>query len=456
MTKSQERLSSVRGKFLGAFLVYLLGVEERAALAGAPRYFRTSELPFSGDVSKPKNIFLLFDGTQNDDGSDTNVHKLYRMLVANGADSQRAAIYIPGVGKDLAVVTGTVLGRRMETRILLAYEFLTRLFRPGDHIYIFGFSRGAHTARALAGIVSYAGVPTFAAEEWNRVDKGARIVQQELNSIVDLVKVEKDDEHASTWMSWTPGQPPPMQERVREKLGRHVQYADIEFVGVWDTVPGSSFKDYGDCREQHGIFKRYFHWLPLIDRGDRYKSGSYPTIRRLSQALARDEKRSKFHPLRLCPAYNTSYTSVVERAFPGAHSDVGGGYSPASTLPGLSMNWILDQLVLQYDGFGKAIPHVSADPLDFAHWSILDPPGNLGSHCRDRQIDPAIEDESIRIRQTAGQAPLVVKKQCTLRPYPISCTDTRNGEVVGAAPALSSCTVLSAVPRAEASPPKSP
>lgn len=392
---------------------------------------RYSVLPFAGDPSKPKNIFVLLDGTKNDEDSKTNVQRLFQLVRSNEDDSQRAAIYVAGVGTDIAKVTGAVLGRRLENRIRLSYGFLTRLYRPGDHIFIFGFSRGAHAARSLAGVLSYAGVPVFDDGDRKRAETDDAYLDRQLNKIVDFLKEESDSDHEAAWKAWAPGQPPLLHDALRAKLDRDVQAVDIEFLGVWDTVPGSSLKRYGDCREDKGFLKRDFSWLPWIQPGDRYKTGSYPPVKRIAQALSRDEKRSKFFPLRLCNAYNPDRTVVVERAFPGAHSDVGGGYASESTLPGLSFNWMMDQLVMHYGGFRAGAPHVPANALDVAHWSILDFPGNAGSHCEDRKIDAEIDDPSVAARKSSAQAPLLVRDQCVMAPYPIACSDKKGRKIAG-------------------------
>ena len=75
-------------------------------------------------------------------------------------------------------------------------------------------------------------------------------------------------------------------------------------------------------------------------------------------------------------------TAAIERWFPGAHSDVGGGYSGEGSraLPALSYKWMITLLMEDID-FDLSIDS-KADVLGDAHWSINDRPGNLGSDCR--------------------------------------------------------------------------
>lgn len=182
----------------------------------------------------------------------------------------------------------------MEPRILKAYEFISANYKPGDHIYLFGFSRGAHQARALAGLISYAGVPvTTAKDSHYLMDLG--------NSIIELAKKKSDVDYLETWRLWKPGLPHPMTSEIKEKLEIEMQIAEVEFLGVWDTVPGSSLKRYKICKEHKGFIKKYLYlFIPGVDSGERYKSDSYPPIRRIAHAVSLDEKRSKFSPLLIC------------------------------------------------------------------------------------------------------------------------------------------------------------
>ena len=79
-------------------------------------------------------------------------------------------------------------------------------------------------------------------------------------------------------------------------------------------------------------------FFPGIDKGERYKTDSYPPIRHMAHAVSLDEKRSKFTPLLLCQAINPTYTEINEVWFPGAHSDVGGGYQDSLELSNISLS----------------------------------------------------------------------------------------------------------------------
>jgi uncharacterized protein (DUF2235 family) len=310
---------------------------------------------FAGDESKPRNIFVFLDGTRNDPASRTNVRKLFDRVVGAG-DPQTTAIYIEGVGTAATSVFGQLLGLGMESRILRGYDFIARSAAgPQDNIYIFGFSRGAHQARALAGMIAYAGLPKDPGG-----DPDAR--HRRANAILEIVKRKSDRVYLEAWRKWEPGTKPFAADELRQTLNVDTVPVRIAFLGLWDTVPGSSFKDFGECMEKD-------------DRrtGDRYKSGSYPPIRRIVHAVALDEKRSKFHQLLICPGMNGKFTSTNEVWFPGAHADIGGGYEDAHDLSDLSLRWMTRMLGESYAAMPPA-EEVVGDPAGTAHWSIGDWP----------------------------------------------------------------------------------
>src|SRR6266699_5254372 len=105
----------------------------------------------------PKNIVICCDGTGNEFGEqNSNVVKLYKMLVRDtaqvtyyhpGVGSMGARSALTGIGKWWTRVIGLAFGYGISDNVADAYQFLMRTFEAGDHLYIFGFSRGAYTAR---------------------------------------------------------------------------------------------------------------------------------------------------------------------------------------------------------------------------------------------------------------------------------------------------------------------
>lgn len=228
-----------------------------------------------------------------------------------------------------------------------------------------------------------------------------------------------DSDYLDKWKEWTSGQKP----LLAEKIDQEMQPAEIAFLGVWDTVPGSSAKEYGYCRENRGILKRYFWWLiPGIDSGQRYKTDSYPPIRLIAHAVSKDEKRSKFSPLLLCPAIeNTNPTTYTEVWFPGAHADVGGGYEDSNELAGISLNWMVKLLGNIYPPATSFAP-VPENALGLAHWSIGDSPANAFSECIDRAPPAGAKiDGSVVARKIKGMNKINKDGKEQNLEYPISC-----------------------------------
>jgi uncharacterized protein (DUF2235 family) len=240
-------------------------------------------------------------------------------------------------------------------------NFVAQHYRPGDRLFILGFSRGAHQARALAGLLAYSGLPATLSG-----DAGQR--QRLENRILEIVKRKEDVDYVSKWQDCRPDQPPLLAAEISSALGVPMRSAEISVLGVWDTVPGSSLKDFDGCKER-----------PDGKPGDRYKSDSYPPIRHIAHAVSRDEKRSRFQPILLCRAIAPVYTEVNELWFPGAHADVGSGYENNHDLANRPFNW------------------------------MQPPPG-------------AADDESAGARTRAANAPLRVQGQVQPMKYPVSCS----------------------------------
>ncbi|MGB8846603.1 MAG: DUF2235 domain-containing protein, partial [Terracidiphilus sp.] len=114
-----------------------------------------------------KNIVLCADGTWNtphgDSASvtDTNVRKLYCALTN---DPAQLKYYDSGVGTDgtpLDHLSGGAMGEGLFQKVQDCYQFLSDVYDPGDKVFLFGFSRGAYTARSVAGMIAGFGVPTI-------------------------------------------------------------------------------------------------------------------------------------------------------------------------------------------------------------------------------------------------------------------------------------------------------
>ena len=117
----------------------------------------------------PKNVVVCCDGTANEFARDrTNVVKLFYTLIHD--PSRQVAFYHPGLGtmeaagalttlsRKLTKLAGLAIGYGLEADIRDAYVFLMNYFQEGDRLFLFGFSRGAYTARAVASLLHMYGL----------------------------------------------------------------------------------------------------------------------------------------------------------------------------------------------------------------------------------------------------------------------------------------------------------
>src|SRR5271170_1798319 len=107
-----------------------------------------------------KRIIFCADGTWDSAQNDTNVYTLFKAIPIT---ADQIAFYDDGVGSDgtpLEKLAGGAFGDGLFQKIKDGYTKIAHVYDPGDDIFIFGFSRGAFTARSLAGMIAICGLPT--------------------------------------------------------------------------------------------------------------------------------------------------------------------------------------------------------------------------------------------------------------------------------------------------------
>ena len=260
-----------------------------------------------------KRIIVCCDGTWNRADQEsagapcpTNVVKLaYRIAKRSADGTSQIIFYDQGVGTGNAIdrLTGGAFGDGLEDNIFDAYRFLIANYEPGDEIFLFGFSRGAFTARSIAGMIRKCGV----------------LERRHVQLYVEALKlyhdpgVHPDDKHALDF---------------RDKhscCGRDA--IAIKYIGVWDTV-GSLGIPLRGLRSL--TRKKYlFH--------DTELSG---TVEFAFHALAIDEQREPFQPTLWAEKPKPNQT-MEQVWFAGVHSDVGGGYAETA-LSDIPLQWMMD------------------------------------------------------------------------------------------------------------------
>lgn len=284
----------------------------------------------NGDqTADPTNVFKLFSALQGRDDARTlgNSDEQERRYCDEAGNLVQIAKYIHGVGdsRNPAVkLLGGTFGAGVIARIVRGYTFISRYYQTGDRIYITGFSRGAYTARALAGLIVSQGllqrhIANADSEEAYRCGAEAwfRYRREGINSIKDL-SVARMTEFLThlpeVITSYT---------LSNEDL---VPVDSIEAVGVWDTVGAMGFPEYAGNGERMDDYRFADNQLSA-------------KVRQGFHAIARDEQRADFTPSLWQDAAN-----VEQLIFPGAHADVGGGYPEAeSGLSDCALKWMIDK-----------------------------------------------------------------------------------------------------------------
>ena len=253
-----------------------------------------------------RHLVVCTDGTwnrpdQRDHGLvvPSNVVKVARAVAGcNDGGVEQCIYYDKGVGTAgwWDCIKGGAFGIGLSENVKQAYEALGKKFESGDRIFLFGFSRGAYTARSLAGLIGLCGIPKGRESDVTAIsDRAFRIYRSSSRA---RGRGERVSEHIKKYSH-------------AHEDGRPVN--DVHFIGVWDTVGA-----YGIPFVYSNAYNRYrfkFHDTALGDH-----------IERAYHALAIDERRGPFKPT-LWQEGKASERQVVEQLwFPGVHSNIGGGY----------------------------------------------------------------------------------------------------------------------------------
>jgi len=116
------------------------------------------------NAPSPKKIAIFTDGTANTKDDQTNVYRLYELTTQQARTTPGVVTYYDrGVGNFGTKLSGGAVGLGLSRNVRQAYRCLADHYRPGDQIYLFGFSRGAYTARVLGGLIHFMGVLEFPA-----------------------------------------------------------------------------------------------------------------------------------------------------------------------------------------------------------------------------------------------------------------------------------------------------
>jgi uncharacterized protein (DUF2235 family) len=257
------------------------------------------------------NIIICSDGTWNKPEEDiskdfpTNVLQIARAIEPNKNGIKQHVFYDWGLGSYHNSISAGATGQGIHKNIMDAYRYIVQNYSSGDKIYLFGFSRGAYTVRALSGLINNCGI--LKRVNSNLITKAWKIYK-------NPDKQNKPDGSVAT--------------NFREKYCYNSR--DIHFVGVWDTV---------------GALGIPFSFMGLFDKHDEFydtKMGANIKIAR--HALAIDEQREDFEPTIWNEREGVDLKQVW---FSGVHSDIGGSYPPDKGTEikssDISLEWMLNE-----------------------------------------------------------------------------------------------------------------
>lgn len=305
-----------------------------------------------------KRIAICMDGTWQklSQPRATNINLIARSISINAGGTNQFVLYAPGVGSTLGALKGResvvagfntwltstvggVFGEGLEDGILETYLRLAFNYEPGDHIYIFGFSRGAFSARSLAGMIGKVGI----------LRRRFAVKAAEAFRMYRDKSISADSPEAIAFRT---------QYGKREGEGTARMNADhrpkIAYLGIFDTVGQRGLPSmFGPISALRN--RRYnFHDLRL---GGHVLSARH--------ALAIDERRAAFPPT---PWENFDDLNMPARAegradpyqqrwFVGGHGDVGGGNK--SRLSAFPLAWVVEGA----EAAGLVFDHGTESPL---------------------------------------------------------------------------------------------
>jgi len=261
----------------------------------------------------PKRLVIFCDGTwnapdqaHNGTACPTNIAKLAAAVTQKDSSGKPQRIYYHrgvGTGPWYDRLAGGAFGVGLSDNIRHVYRFLIEEFEPDDELFLFGFSRGAYTARSLVGLIRNSGL--LRREHSDRI-----------HDAYALYRSRRSETH------------PRQREAVLFRRSFSHE-PPIHFLGVWDTV---------------GALGVPFQITGLINRQLQFHDTDLSSsIRFAYQALAIDERRRFFLPAAWEPKKGLAPGQTLEQVwFAGAHSNVGGGY-PDAGLSDIALQWMADK-----------------------------------------------------------------------------------------------------------------
>ncbi|KPV77776.1 uncharacterized protein RHOBADRAFT_41774 [Rhodotorula graminis WP1] len=261
----------------------------------------------------------------------TNVTRLanaIKLRDERGSGCEQVSLYLPGLGTGEATLEGALtgaLGDGLLDQVRQAYDFLSRNFRAGDEVLLFGFSRGAYLVRLVLALVDLVGIldpktnlhlfpalfnalclPIVQGTSRCRRNEARRV--ELLNEVAPFVEAQK-----------------------AARPGGFL----VKVLGVFECVPLLQLPHFSADPASTSSLTPFSTLDELLE----------PTVEHVFQALALNERRAPYEAI----VFEQELDSVrrgqelVQVWFSGCHGDIGGGYTPHD-LSDLSLHWLVDQV----------------------------------------------------------------------------------------------------------------
>jgi hypothetical protein len=281
-----------------------------------------------------KRLVLCFDGTWNavaDPKTVTNVVRLANLVTVSSQGIDQITYYNSGVGSGGPVdrLLGGAFGVGLKSNVKRGLTFLALNYEAGDEIYLFGFSRGAYTARALSGVVGAAGIPLDISQtetHWQLYQKLAELRPKQR-------KLQLKGE--SPALAALDAQMAEIRSKITKLSRNEDEQVPITCVGVFDTVGAYGIPSgFGGLSALSHALTNWTRGFRDTQIGNAVKLGLH--------AVAVDEMRRPFLPTFWTVPHGRQLQAqeVEQMWFAGVHSNVGGGYDNCG-LSDLALAWMI-------------------------------------------------------------------------------------------------------------------
>lgn len=201
-------------------------------------------------VPAPKRIIVCCDGTwQSSTTNQTNIPSNITLLtryiskvgVEGGKQWQQIVYYDAGIGTGVSAAEAALQGATgsgFVGNVIEAYNFIVLNYNPGDQIFCFGFSRGAYTARAVAGLVTDIGV----------------VQPRDMQDFPELYRTYQDHKESHTfrkspeWREWVEG------VRLFDPTQKHVPDIWKQSPYQWEKPPHGAAPESSRWVQAVGVF----------------------------------------------------------------------------------------------------------------------------------------------------------------------------------------------------------